>query len=128
MEQEVPRFIVGTSRFAAGQDAERSRLLDDARALFALARSNSVKVKMTIVGHTDDTGTVEFNDKLSLERAQSIQTLLLGAGIDPASLEAIGVGSREPLKVDAATPGLEINRSVTFRVVVDEPAKSTRPK
>ena len=127
MEQEVPRFIVGTSRFAAGQDVERARLIDDARALFALARSNNAKVKMTIVGHTDDTGTVEFNDKLSIERAQTIRTLLVGAGIEPDTLEAIGVGSREPLK-DPTAPGLEINRSVTFRVAVNDPANSPRQK
>ena len=82
---------------------------------------------MTIVGHTDDTGTVEFNDKLSLERAQTIRTLLVGAGIEPDTLEAIGVGSREPLK-DPTSPGLEINRSVTFRVAVNDPASLPRPK
>jgi hypothetical protein len=120
MEQEVPRFVVGTSRFAQGQETERTRLIDDAKALFALARANNVKVKMTIVGHTDDTGTVEFNDRLSLERAQSVKTLLVDAGIDGATLETIGVGSREPLRVGAATPGFELNRSVTFRVAVNE--------
>lgn len=126
MEQEVPRFIVGTSRFAAGQDAERERLIEDARALFALAHSSNVKVKMTIVGHTDDTGTVEFNDKLSVERAQSIRTLLVDAGLDANALETIGVGSREPIKADSVTPGLEMNRSVTFRVAVNEPANAVR--
>jgi OOP family OmpA-OmpF porin len=126
MEQEVPRFIVGTSRFAPGQDSERTRLIEDARALFALANSNNVKVKMTIVGHTDDTGTVEFNDKLSLERAQSVRTLLVDAGIDGSALETIGVGSREPIKADSASPGVEINRSVTFRVAVNEPANPSR--
>jgi outer membrane protein OmpA-like peptidoglycan-associated protein len=126
MEQEVPRFIVGTSKFAAGQDSERARLIEDARGLFALALANHVKVKMTIVGHTDDTGTVEFNDKLSLERAQSVRTLLVDAGIDATALETLGVGSREPLNTEAAAPGLEMNRSVTFRVAVNEPANPPR--
>ena len=46
--------------------------------------------------------------------------VLVDAGIDGATLETIGVGSREPLRVGAATPGFELNRSVTFRVAVNE--------
>ncbi len=120
MEREVPRFVVGTSSFAPGQEATRSRLIEDALELFALAKSNNVQVRMTVVGHTDETGTVELNDRLSKERAEGVRDLLVAAGIDSTSLEAIGVGSREPLSADASKPGMEANRSVTFRVAIDE--------
>lgn len=128
MEQEVPRFVVGTSKFAPGQDAARAVLIQDAQSLFALARSSNVKVRMTVVGHTDETGPAELNDPLSQERADSIKALLISAGIDAERLDAIGVGSREPLKVDSSAPGAELNRSVTFRVAIDNPQTAKKPR
>ncbi|MEP7273712.1 MAG: OmpA family protein, partial [Acidobacteriota bacterium] len=127
MEQEVPRFVVGTSRFVPGQDAMRQRLIDDALGLFALARSNNVRIRMTVVGHTDDTGPAELNERLSQERAESIKTLLIGAGVDGDLLDATGVGAREPVPADSSGPGSEINRSVTFRVALDNTRPAKKP-
>lgn len=123
MEAEVPRFVLGTARFAPGQDEGRARLIADARRLFALAAANGVTVRLEVVGHTDDTGTVEFNDRLSQERAEMVKALFVAAGLDAARLTATGVGSREPVR---AEPGAEINRSVTFRVTVDANPQSKR--
>lgn len=122
MENEVPRFIVGTSQFAAGQTETRDRLIADARRLFALADASSLNVRMTVVGHTDETGPAELNDRLSQERAASVKALLVAAGLDSGRMDAIGVGSREPLQANPDAPGSEINRSVTFRVALEGPA------
>ena len=127
MENEVPRFIVGTAQFAAGQGVGRDRLIADARRLFGLADSSGLKVRMTVVGHTDETGPAELNDRLSQERAGSVKALLVAAGIDGDRMEAIGVGSHEPVRVDPNAPGSEINRSVTFRVALEGPQQSKKP-
>ena len=119
MEQEVPRFIVGTARFLPGQDEEARQLVADARRLFDLARAGGVNVKVEVVGHTDETGTTEFNDRLSQERAETVRSLLVGAGIEAERLSAQGVGSRQPVAAGAGTLEPEVNRSVTFRVAVD---------
>ncbi|MNC88582.1 Photosystem I chlorophyll a apoprotein A2 [compost metagenome] len=82
---------------------------------------------MEVVGHTDDTGTVEFNDRLSRERAEMVRSLFVAAGIDASRLTAIGVGSRQPVRADQqpnASQGAEMNRSVTFRVAVDAGSQS----
>lgn len=122
MEAEVPRFIVGTARFAPGQDEKRRQLLDDVKRLFDLADRNRVAVRMEVTGHTDDTGTVEFNDRLSRERAEMVRALFIASGIDASRLTAIGVGSRQPVRADPQTnetEGAEMNRSVTFHISVD---------
>ena len=122
LETEVPRFVVGTSQFAVGQTETRDRLIADARRLFALADASSLNVRMTVVGHTDETGPAELNDRLSQERAASVKALLVAAGLDSGRMDAIGVGSREPLQANPGAPGSEINRSVTFRVALEGPA------
>ena len=125
METEVPRFVVGTSHFAPGQEQEARKLVADAQRIFELARAGGVNLQMDIIGHTDETGTDEINDKLSLERANTVKSLLIASGIDAAILTATGVGSRQPVQSGAA--GSEekeaANRSVTFKVAVSTVAQ-----
>jgi hypothetical protein len=119
MEQEVPRFIVGTARFVPGEQEKGRQLVADARKLFDLARTGGVNVRVEVVGHTDETGTTEFNDRLSQERAETVRSLLVTSGIEAERLSAIGVGTRQPVAASAGTLEPEVNRSVTFRVAVD---------
>jgi len=51
-----------------------------------------------LVGHTDIRGSDEFNQKLSEARAESVAGYLKQAGIG-GTIETIGVGSREPVKL-----------------------------
>ena len=52
--------------------------------------------EITVIGHTDRVGTLEFNDRLSLERAQTVRDLLLQAGVKVEQIEVAGRGEREP--------------------------------
>jgi len=51
--------------------------------------------ELTVAGHTDTVGTDQYNDALSLRRAERIQALLVARGIPPASIAAVGRGKRE---------------------------------
>ena len=53
--------------------------------------------EVVVIGHTDRVGTVEHNDKLSLERAKAVRDLLIAVGLDAAHIEVAGRGEREPL-------------------------------
>jgi outer membrane protein OmpA-like peptidoglycan-associated protein len=52
---------------------------------------------LTVVGHTDMAGSQEFNDKLSMRRAQTVAAFLVKAGIPAQQIETAGRGKREPL-------------------------------
>lgn len=54
-------------------------------------------LKLSIEGHTDDTGVATRNGPLSLARAEAVKAELLAAGIDPARLKTAGFGSSRPL-------------------------------
>jgi OmpA-OmpF porin, OOP family len=53
--------------------------------------------ELVVIGHTDSTGKLEDNDALSLRRAQAVRQQLIGRGIKPELVEAVGRGEREPL-------------------------------
>ena len=52
--------------------------------------------KITIAGHTDDTGTDEINNKLSLKRAQAVYDLMIGIGVPTNRMSVTGYGESRP--------------------------------
>lgn len=53
--------------------------------------------EIIVMGHTDRVGSLEANDALSLQRAQTIRELLVAQGFKPDLVEAVGRGERAPL-------------------------------
>ena len=53
--------------------------------------------EVAVIGHTDTVGSDEYNDRLSLQRAERVRTLLIDRGLAPASVAASGRGKRELL-------------------------------
>ncbi|MCU9849870.1 OmpA family protein [Defluviimonas sp. WL0024] len=76
----------------------------------------SVDVQLfQIVGHTDSSGSDEYNEALSLLRAEEIKRHLVGCGVAPERLQAIGMGESTPLNAD--DPAGEENRRVEFQAL-----------
>jgi outer membrane protein OmpA-like peptidoglycan-associated protein len=53
--------------------------------------------EIVITGHTDRQGSLDANDRLSLERAQAVRALLIERGFAPERIDAVGRGEREPV-------------------------------
>ncbi len=70
-----------------------------------------------ISGHTDNTGSDEFNNKLSLDRADAVKTYLLGAGIDGNRIKTKGYGKTKPKESNDTEEGRAINRRVEFVIL-----------
>jgi len=68
--------------------------------------------RVTLVGHTDDAGTLEANIAVSRERAQSVREWLVSRGIDATRLGAEGVGYLSPRDTNATEEGRARNRRV----------------
>jgi outer membrane protein OmpA-like peptidoglycan-associated protein len=67
-----------------------------------------------IVGHTDNTGSNELNDKLSEERASAVRSHLEQEGVPEAKLESRAVGEKMPVASNESTQGRAINRSAVI--------------
>jgi len=68
--------------------------------------------KIVITGHTDNTGSADYNMKLSLRRAEALRDYLLGLGVDPAKLEVKGEGMTNPAADNSTPEGRAKNRRV----------------
>ena len=100
-------------------DFDSAALRDDQKpkldTLCQVMRSIDVAV-FQIIGHTDSSGTAQYNQRLSLLRAQEVKRHLVGTcGLDANRLEAIGMGESVPF--DAANPRADVNRRVEFQAL-----------
>jgi OmpA-OmpF porin, OOP family len=69
-----------------------------------------------ILGHTDSSGTAEYNERLSRLRAEEVKRhLVADCGYPEDRMEAQGVGERFPY--DAEDPRADVNRRVEFQAL-----------
>ena len=73
-------------------------------------------VKMSIAGHTDNTGKPEKNQALSVSRAESVKKYLVSKGVNESRLTATGFGQDQPIADNTTTSGKAKNRRVEFKV------------
>jgi outer membrane protein OmpA-like peptidoglycan-associated protein len=77
-----------------------------------LTKGLDSKVHVTVVGHTDSTGSDAINQALSVERAQSVRDYLSVRGVDTQRIDVQGRGAREPLASNNSDSGRAQNRRV----------------
>jgi outer membrane protein OmpA-like peptidoglycan-associated protein len=76
---------------------------------------NNPSAKVDIIGHADEIGNVDYNNKLSEARAKNVKGILMKAGVDSSRLNVIGAG--EDASVDKDSEGArKLSRRVTFKV------------
>lgn len=78
----------------------------------ALLLNNNPSLKLSIEGHTDNTGTAVRNKELSGERANTVMYAKAGKGIDIKRLKAAGFGSEKPLLPNDSDDNKTKNRRV----------------
>ena len=68
--------------------------------------------KLTIEGHTDNTGSNAYNLTLSKNRAQAVVDYLVTKGIAISRLNAVGFGEDKPVTTNNTAEGRTLNRRV----------------
>ena len=76
---------------------------------------------VSVIGHTDNTGTDAINNPLSLNRANAARDYLVAHGVAPSRITTTGMGSAQPVASNATAAGRAENRRV--EIYVGEPAK-----
>jgi outer membrane protein OmpA-like peptidoglycan-associated protein len=74
---------------------------------------------MTIEGHTDNTGSSQKNEKLSLARARAVYDYLVKKGIEASRLNFQGFGDARPVADNGTAGGRAKNRRVEMRLRYD---------
>jgi outer membrane protein OmpA-like peptidoglycan-associated protein len=67
---------------------------------------------LSVFGYTDDTGSAEYNQKLSVRRADAVRDYLVQSGINPSIINVKGYGKTSPLVPDTNAEARAKNRRV----------------
>jgi outer membrane protein OmpA-like peptidoglycan-associated protein len=79
-----------------------------------LRRDRSARV--VIVGHGDGEGNCQYNDALSLRRAESVKRALVRSGVRNSRIQVAGLGERRPLDFAASDTARQLNRRAEILV------------
>lgn len=68
-------------------------------------------------GHTDSTGSDQYNLMLSQNRAQAVANVLTGFGVEPVRTDVVGFGETSPIASNSTESGRAQNRRVELILV-----------
>jgi outer membrane protein OmpA-like peptidoglycan-associated protein len=74
-------------------------------------------MRIEIRGHTDATGTHDYNIALSEQRSAAVQQYLLDNGIQESRLRCVGLGETQPIGDNENESGRKLNRRVEFLIL-----------
>jgi outer membrane protein OmpA-like peptidoglycan-associated protein len=73
-------------------------------------------IRVEVDGYTDSTGTVDFNQQLSQQRADSVRTYLTSQGVSSNAITTQGFGPNNPIASNDSASGRQQNRRVELVV------------
>lgn len=71
---------------------------------------------VVVEGHTDSTGSLQYNQHLSERRANSVAQRLISSGVSSARTTVVGYGPNRPVADNATAHGRALNRRVEIRI------------
>ena len=83
---------------------------------FATSLNQNAVTTITIIGHTDSTGSDSINNPLSVDRAESARDYLVSRGVARNRIATDGRGAREPIADNNTQQGRDKNRRVEIYV------------
>jgi len=70
-----------------------------------------------IAGHTDSSGSEQYNQGLSERRAMSVQNALANQGVSPMRMRTVGFGETQPIADNSTPEGRQLNRRVVVTIM-----------
>jgi OOP family OmpA-OmpF porin len=118
----APKPVTEKVTFAADVffDFDKSILKPEGKAKLddLVGKLKSVALEVIIaIGHTDSVGSNEYNQKLSVRRAEAVKAYLVSKGIEPNRIYTEGKGKTQPIADNRTKEGRAKNRRVEIEVV-----------
>jgi OOP family OmpA-OmpF porin len=99
-----------------------AELTGESRPVLARVASDLKKyprLRVEVQGHTDSSGSDQYNLKLSERRAQAVRDFLIAQGVASGQVEARGYGESQPVASNATPEGRARNRRVDMKVLAN---------
>ena len=78
------------------------------------------KTDVMVLGHTDSTGSDDYNLKLSENRALSVENFLLSKDVSSKRLQPDGLGETDPIADNSSEVGRQLNRRVELTIIANK--------
>lgn len=104
-------------------DVDSSALRSGSRATLDEMAGVFTKYPDTMIelaGHADSTGTMEHNQLLSAQRAQSVGNYLARQGVSTSRIDTIGYGESYPRESNDTAEGRQLNRRVEIKIKAEQ--------
>jgi outer membrane protein OmpA-like peptidoglycan-associated protein len=120
---EARAFLAGSGvqkGFFASSSAEgdMSGVSDEYIQKLKLVVDNDPSAKVEVTGHTDITGTEEYNMVLGLQRAEFVKSYLVNKGISGEKIVTLSQGPKEPAATNSTREGRAANRRTEIKVII----------
>lgn len=112
-------------------DVDRDQVRPEAVSSLRTAADVLVKYPdtyVTVEGHTDSTGSHEYNQSLSERRALRVRDVLEQSGVPMVRLSVRGYGETDPIADNATPEGRQLNRRVQLEIRPNEKLKAQQPQ
>lgn len=87
---------------------------------FASSLINNPQTDVSILGFTDNTGSLAINERLSNERAQAVANYLINSGVSPSRLTTKGMAWNDPVASNDTPEGRAQNRRVEIFIYANQ--------
>ena len=94
---------------------------------FASTLQSNPNTNVTIIGHTDSTGSDAINNPLSVNRAAETRQYLASHGVAPNRIQIDGRGSHEPIASNSSEATRARNRRVEIYVAEPQSTAQNQP-
>jgi outer membrane protein OmpA-like peptidoglycan-associated protein len=114
--QPLVNEISSQLKFESGKVNLSKKIFVSVDTLVVLMQNNA-NITLVISGHTDNTGTLKINEKLSLQRAIVVSNYLIKKGIDKKRISQKGFADTKPIADNKTLKGRAQNRRVDIEVI-----------
>jgi len=107
-------------------DVDKATLKDRSRqelAELAVILNKYGDTNILLEGHTDSSGSEEYNLDLSRLRAQAVSNELATDGVNPSRFTIMGYGESQPIADNATAEGRSLNRRVEVAIYANDKLK-----
>ena len=110
------KVVLNNILFETGKAVLTTSSYSELDRLVGILEDNAL-MRIEISGHTDNTGGLSLNIRLSEIRAQAVVEYLVQKGVDRSRLEYKGYGPDQPITDNATAEGRKMNRRVEFKIL-----------
>ncbi len=89
----------------------------------ALILNKYPDTNILVEGDTDNTGTIEYNQQLSVRRAQAVADYQKSLGVTGSRISTIGLGETNPVASNDSDYGRSLNRRVEIAIFANDKLK-----